>query len=184
MHHDSDCPGTCLACPPEKISQQPCQQIPPALERVPELRRAWASAAELVGIGVMPEQLDALVVTGWLDHWPTAIGSRWCLTPWAVERLGLIVDEHWEKADEVWVEVPDYRPPDRATTAIWPRPRHRTGCNLDQFAAPPPTPDGPEIVRDEDGQPILLFARPLTIDPRLAKRSPRHPKRRRRQATA
>jgi hypothetical protein len=69
--------------------------LPPAalqcLRFLATARRAWSSPADLAAAGHSAEVLDILAEQGLVAHWPEK--DAWCLTPLALHRLGLEVDD-------------------------------------------------------------------------------------------
>lgn len=122
------------------------------------LRRAWATLAELVAIGINP----ATMGPDWFVRWETWQGTYYVATQWALEQAGLVVDE----ADD---EVPRYFPRDRRPSVTrLTRERGRVyGLDLEQLNAPEAA-----VLKDQHGDPVELWGRQIRIDPRLTRTPP------------
>ena len=91
----------------------------PTLKAIVTYRHAWISAAELRSAGGDPADLEALEVDGLVERWPIAGVVLWCLTPLAASRLGVVLDERWERqSDGAWLESPRWVEPDRVSVVV------------------------------------------------------------------
>lgn len=116
-----------------------------------------------------------LVLAGILDVWPLEDGDAVTLTPWAAASLNVELGEFGSLETPRWVEVGTYVPLPRVER--FPRETDMPHPEL------VPDPLLPEVLLDEDGEPVILWNEPIRIDSRIPPaskglRKPR-PKRRR-----
>lgn len=148
-----------------------------------------------------PSMAASLEAAGWAERWPRAKAVT--LTPWAMSRLALVIDEHWEpvtvKADgksrRDWFEAPRFVNPGDASRWLGVR---REACTtglpwFDDLEAPgrewyadsdgsgdgEPIP-APEPLRDERTNPLTVGGVPIFAQAEVKRFRKREAARRRR----
>lgn len=119
--------------------------------------RAWVRISTFGIDGV--ETVFALIIDGLLDVWPLDDGPAVTLSPWTAEALDVELAEFGSLETPRWVERGKYVPPVRIRK--FPGEIDMPSPELVADCLPP------EILLDDEGEPVRLWNRTIPLDPRI-----------------
>jgi hypothetical protein len=143
------------------------------------LRLAWMPAGELVGAGHDPDVIEGMTRAGLVVEWMLAgvvqvtlhQHAAWLMQVHILERTSIIGEELEE--DPYWAELTK-----EPQSLQLPRRRHEIRYPwMDEFADPESV-KGPQVLEDDEGEPVLVMGRPVPIDRRLGKKTAKAKQRR------
>lgn len=148
----------------------PCVERPSVVALIVAGRLAWARVRTLARKGHPRTEIDALVRAGLVAVWSVDDGHGFLvvtLTPHGAEALGVTIVEEGRDDHPRWARVDAPVRPDRIRRDKFGRSPERRLRLPEEFV---PAPPGPELLLDEDGEPVKVCGVKVTIDRRLGRR--------------